>query len=107
MFSKTEFDSQTNDSSVAGILMFLIVSLALVSSNMATAGDANEAESQTIDTQTVEAQESTTPDLHKVTSSISREIAKKALTPPTLDATRVRFGEESTDADMLVADAEK
>lgn len=118
MFSKTENNRSNDDSSLAGIVMFLMVALALVSNQTVAHDQANDqvndgAESAaTVDAPAVDendsvAQQTVSSNIQKLTRSISHEVAKSAVVPPTLDVTRVRFGEDEDESGLLVADADK
>lgn len=97
MISKT--DSKTSNN-LAGIAMFLMVALALVSSQ-------THADEIAVDQEQTEAQQAVSSEIQKLTLNISIEVAKNALTPPELDITRVRFGEDEDGDELLVADADK
>jgi hypothetical protein len=102
MISKTDSNRSDKHSSLAGIVMFLMVALALVSNQ-------THADEIAVDEDRTEAQQAVSSEIQKLTLNISIEVAKNALTPPELDITRVRFGEdEDIDEDeLLVADADK
>ena len=98
MISKTDNNRCNKDSSVAGIVMFLMVAFALVTNQ-------TRADEIAVDEEQTEAQQAVSSEIQKLTLNISIEVAKNAFTPPTLDVTRVRFGEDEDE--LLVADAEK